>query len=448
MSCKRSWRTATACILFLISLVSISYFHYTLDLASGLMGKRVAKSRLASPVAAVSESRSNSYSELSEQQEKKVKKVKSGYVLALSYVDPLTESVANLLSMQCWAYTLGEKVQVLEPFLLQSSTLGFDFLSMVLKLTDVFDKGEWHRYTNGSFTPLVDWSHFIKEAPRKIILVNHKCTGEFECTTTDKFLKTAKILGFKVAQTVSYPVGDVSQEEFRNLIYSKHAPHEVVVIFDFWGGVQPSVDESSSSLLRIGITGKDVQKCRRQLFMVNMPVSNRIRNNAKRYAEAYLSSADNKQYISVMVQMEHFAAAHGHESSANTESSIKTCFEELNSSLNFFKKKYNTSLVLLALDRRKEETGYLTFDKIGSLYKIVYGKLRPKASIEAAAASTNAGYIALLQKHLAVRGICLLLVGTASVQQTMAQKQYYSYHLQQQTDSDFKCGAFELQGCA
>lgn len=437
MSCKRSWRTATACILFLISLVTISYFHYTLDLASTLMGKRVAKSRLASPVAAVSESRS------SEQQEKKVK---SGYVLALSYVDPLTESVTNLLSMQCWAYTLGEKVQVLEPFLLQSSTLGFDFLNMVLKLTDVFDEGEWHRYTTGSFAPLVDWSHFMKEAPRKIILVQHKCTGEFECMTTDKFLKTFKTLGFKVAQTVSYPVGDVSQEEFRNLIYSKHAPHEVVVIFDFWGGVQPSVDESS--LLRIGIIGKDVQKCRRQLFMVNMPVSNRIRNDAKRYAEAYLSSADNKQYISVMVQMERFAAAHGHESSANTESLIKTCFGELNSSLNFFKKKYNTSLVLLALDQRKKETGYLTFDKIGSLYKIVYGKLRPKASIEATAASSHAGYIALLQKHLAVRGICLLLVGTASVQQTMAQKQYYSYHLQQQTDSDFKCGAFELQGCA
>lgn len=442
MSCKRSWRTATTCILFLISLVTISYFHYTLDLASTFMGKRVAKSRLASPVAAVSESRSNS--ELSEQQEKKVK---SGYVLALSYVDPLTESVANLLSMQCWAYTLGEKMQVLEPFLLQSSTLGFDFLSMVLKLTDVFDEGEWHRYTTGLFAPLVDWSHFMKEAPRKIILVSHKCTGEFECTMTDKFLKTAKTLGFKVAQTVSYPVGDVSQEKFRNLIYSKHAPHEVVVIFDFWGGVQPSVDESS--LLRIGIIGKDVQKCRRRLFMVNMPVSNRIRNNAKRYAEAYLTSADNKHYISVMVQMERFAAAHGHESSANnTESLITTCFEKLNSSLNFLKKKYNTSSVLLALDQRKKETGYLTFDKIESLYKMVYGKLRPKALIEAAAASSSAGYIALLQKHLAVRGICLLLVGTASVQQTMAQKQYYSYHLQQQTDGDFKCGAFELPSCA
>ena len=100
--------------------------------------------------------------------------------MTLHYSDQMTGAAANLLSMQCWAFRLGHKVSVVEPFI-QVSTLGVDSTHLVdtnstagnhvesVKLTDVY---EWESFANKHFASLVNWYSFLLNAPRRMVVVD------------------------------------------------------------------------------------------------------------------------------------------------------------------------------------------------------------------------------------------------------------------------------------
>ncbi len=127
-----------------------------------------------------------------------------GYVLALGYHDEMTGSIANLMSMKCWAQSVGLNVRVVEPFL-QTSVLGMDLAHVPYKnttdewglestkLTDVYSKEKWDKL---AFAPLISWNYFIRNAQRKMVVVDRECNGKnagkcMECNSQD-FLRSVQ----------------------------------------------------------------------------------------------------------------------------------------------------------------------------------------------------------------------------------------------------------------
>ena len=100
----------------------------------------------------------------------------TGYVLAFMYSDQLTGGAVNLLSLMCLATELGE-VRVVEPFVVNSD-FGLNASKRwteQLKFRDINDISIWKRYTSTKhYNPLVSYETFIKDAPRKVLLVQYR----------------------------------------------------------------------------------------------------------------------------------------------------------------------------------------------------------------------------------------------------------------------------------
>ena len=90
----------------------------------------------------------------------------------------------NLISLQCWANSLGTSVRVVEPFL-RRSWLGLDDQHrirmnesgekdmMSVTLSDIYDMDKWRHFTasKGGYAPFTSWDDFLENAPRKVIIV-------------------------------------------------------------------------------------------------------------------------------------------------------------------------------------------------------------------------------------------------------------------------------------
>lgn len=391
-----------------------------------------------------------------------------GYVMALSYIDEMTGSVANLISMQCWGSSMDRNLKVVEPFLRRSS-LGVDQLHLTdsedvstsqgtipVKLTDVFDKDEWDKMTRlMGFAPLISWGYFIRHAQRRVILVDRQCYGKksgkcMGCKARSKiFLSSMEVFsrkyGFEVVRKVCYPLSVIDESEFNQLIYDGYTPHEVVVIFNAWGGIN-----QFDFPFRVGIK---VQQCNRMAFMKNMPLSfTTIRHDALRYTQKYLPEAVGEGYISVMVRLEQFALKHQRfkgQSEKTIMSLLMMCFKNILDKVRVLKENHGIKTVFLTMDCRHQGSGYfsrnvmdehesrlmrLMSSSIENLYTMLYGN---SSSLEQwdqsfynVSSFTIPGYIAMLQKHLAANGTCLITAGGGAFQHTAHQlhSQYHPAH--------------------
>ena len=251
----------------------------------------------------------------------------SGYLMALSYSDQMTGSVANLLSLQCLGSSLDQNSQVVEPFL-DSSILGVDAahrgdenceLSHVaesVKLTDVLNTDHW---PSEKMAPLVPWTRFINNAPQKLISVDRMCDGShsssdgtsLECIkgANERFNQSIRVLercyGFEEVRRVYFTSNrSYSQSQFKQLIYQNFLPQEVAVIFHVWGGIE-------NGPFRAQIL---VDECKRAKFfhLWNAPQHSKVLlADASRYKQMYISeNRSNENYISIMVRLEHFYIKH------------------------------------------------------------------------------------------------------------------------------------------
>lgn len=152
-----------------------------------------------------------------------------GYVLALHYSDQMTGSTLNLVSLQCWAHSLGPSVKVVEPFV-RRSVLGLDNQHRInmndtaaseglksVALTDVYDEEKWKEFTTGheGYSPLVSWDNFLEDSPRKMIVVERECMDHHKCMACgDERIKdlllSMEVLqsryGFEVVHRICYPL--------------------------------------------------------------------------------------------------------------------------------------------------------------------------------------------------------------------------------------------------
>ena len=374
-----------------------------------------------------------------------------GYVMANLYTDQMSGSMVNMASLQCWASSVGPEVRLVEPFL-RRSQFGVNLHATYnrtirrevkphddnsVTLSDIVDLLEWEEFAKeNEWFPQTKWASFIKDAPRQLILV-HKVINHINPTNfyTSSAL-FSKHFGFEIVRNVSLINQTYSKEEFKKQVYADYSPRKVVVLFSLWGGFLPKTNE-----LRPGVQLSDYPNCIRGLIppVSNLPPSAGIIQDANKYSAKYLDQGNG--YISVMVRIEHLILRY--ELLEKTKELILSrttkCFHNLHKELTKLKKTHNTEKIFLTLDCRDSgshafmnaKKSLIATTAVDTLFPMLYGNSTTldewDKSFDNVVTHNAPGYVAMLQKHLAAKGVCLLTVGGGSFQSN-TRLLHSSYH--------------------
>ena len=137
--------------------------------------------------------------------------------------------------------TLSPDIRVVEPFL-RRSVLGINLNALEnnqdddnsVRLSDIVDIARWEDIAKDKkLSSQTTWEHFIKDAPRKLILVFKTTDGPIFHNSIASF---AEQYDFKIVRNISVEDKILQKDYFKKLIYGDNVPHNVVVIFKRWGG--------------------------------------------------------------------------------------------------------------------------------------------------------------------------------------------------------------------
>ena len=379
-----------------------------------------------------------------------------GYVLATHFSDQMTGSMANVMSLQCWASTLPGNVRLVEPFIHYQTVLGFSLNTFQhndtstrltaaessenkVKLSDVFDKKQWSKYLFfKNIPPFVSWDYFIRNAPRQLIVVDQSKTaltdkGLAAFYDSDNFVRWAEEFAnhykFHLVRRVYYEQKTYSQKKFQDLIYGHYKPQETVVIFNHFGGT-----EKYGDVYRIRAV---LQKCSRRNFLyLELRSSSLLRSMAVTYVEKYMKTAsEGKSYVAVMIRLEHILRYKRFQDRSKNEqhSMLKKLLDNVVEKVNTVRKKKLISNVFVSLDVGKYGSKSLEFEvskndvlkgEIKRLYiNLLNGAVTEREMtrrIEETVKVPVSGFVAQLEKNIAAGAACLVLVGGGSYQETIS----------------------------
>ena len=399
----------------------------------------------------------------------------SGFVLATHFSDQLTGSYSNLQSLQCLVGSLSPGIGVVEPFLHDGSVLGFDIgvdidadistakkdPENTLRLSDLVDISYWQSYgQRHNFAPLVPWEKFEMEAPRQLILLDQYCGDKpgacMTCTNgffrSDIFVSSAarfaERYNFSVVRRVCYKWSKpYSKSSFLRLAYGSYKPEESVLLINHFGGI---LKNAGPFRMKVNLA-----HCTKKVVMMN---SNKdLLERVSDYTEKFLSEAGSTGYISVMIRMQYFAIRHKFSSDMNKTQQIEEVEYCLNTILEHvvdLKMEHNISSVFLATDMGKYGSLYFRKSKSHLFEKGILDRIMNNFNrelfegsvtqqelterIESVLPVQSSGYVAILERHLASNGRCLVLAGGGEFQQA-------AFHLHQNKKSG--CVLMNIAGC-
>ena len=364
-----------------------------------------------------------------------------GYLFALKYYEQQTQGVKNFLQMQCLANSFN--MQVVEPFL-SGTQLMFSFpmptlYQHLLKLGDLIDMKVWnHQMTESyGYPPVANWASLLVRAPRDVILVCVKCRdpphvsiphpgANFRLGCSDscfhhlnmamKFLDTYHFrLVKKACVNFAGYAGSVTTREFLDNILEggKYKQEEVTIIMNEFRGF--------FGLYRMQL----LSPCGfRDKLTANMSVvpSQRLLNESAKYSKRHFN---HRPYISILVRVEKIAL--------HSLMNVSHCAMEVVSLLDKLKEERGIKERFLSMDVGRFGSSGSTLHNLQPIgerfFRRIYGnKWTFKQWEDGFMRSTmNPAYIANLQRTLAAKGECLLMVGGGGFQ-AQAKKLYNEYH--------------------
>ena len=355
-----------------------------------------------------------------------------GFVMAIDFVEQQTAAVRSLLSLQCLVgpYGLG----VVEPAI-SKSFLGAPLSNKTVEFWfhNFYDIREWNEFSSShGYSPLVKWSHFLSHAPHETVLVSFKHVwpkylareAKLEgnnygllggCSSDGYTEEKLKRFNFTVVRRVCFNFASGEHlrdnERFISYLYGDRSPSSTTVVFTQWRGI---VRKSS----RVFIAGS---KCDiNSLPQCAVGPSTQLRKHIELYQQLYLGGAP---YIAVVARMEKLMRLR-----RKNDGLVGRCFRKLLLNLNRTRTELGVSGSFLSID--VGQFGSSTFKNVSNTpfvqryfhvcFKSVYGDSTTvgmwEESFRSVAMTTDSGYIAALQKGLAVRAECILFLGGGSFQ--------------------------------
>lgn len=376
-----------------------------------------------------------------------VNATKYGYVLALQYHGQQTAGIRSLLSHQCWVGSSGLSMLVVEPLLRDSyveviRTQGG--LNDAFSMADYFDM---EKFESGirqmSYGRLTSWEDFLENAPRNIIHVQTanakrwgvvtkqvpkvlwESQGSSECYRLSDELEQLKISVVtedfcivKVVKLYTTSIVAFTGEDVRDYLLKGWQESNVTLIFDKWVGAWhiPPTHEADSAC----------EGAHELALKGSLHPSKKLIETAKVYEQMF--SSESKPFkVAVMIRSEHLIKTIG---SQNFQEDFRTCLQEVTDVTYELTSTKVSSKPFVTVDIGK--FGSATFrpfpvpvvemSRLKALRKIkktVVALSRRNITFEewedsfaqATGGIEDRGYIAAVQRTIASRADCIVLVG-------------------------------------
>ena len=388
----------------------------------------------------------------------------TGYVLALSYKDQITSSSHRLVSLSCWAKQWN--MTVVSPFV--SDTFfrvplpAVPTTTTAMKYDEIFNISKWNAYCEEhSLSPFAPWEDFLQNAPREVVLVDlvynryiqKQCDktvfGNKECNFQLLKYFWSQMLAphqFRVVKEICIDLNqhlrhDVTMEDLNLLFWgnnSDYPPNSVSLVMNEWNGIAYDIHRKTGELMECHIDVNTTNclsfppESKNMVYKLLSP-SSRLFHDAEMFVSKYLSQSNS--YVAVMVRWEWAGMQRVNHNSVVIQNIVKE-----------WQRQENTTGIFLTTDIGKYGSVVLagnhhieTLTK--ELFKTLYGKVISledySRRFEDVSNSTHPGYISQLQRVIAAKARCLLMVGGGHFQQQTL-KLYNELHGEQIQRSCFK----------
>ena len=401
--------------------------------------------------------------------------VNRSYVMNIGYPGQQGAAVRAMTSFQCFLSSLNKGLAVLEPYVENTKFKGHSSRADAVRFSDIFDFEHFNSVSRETgYAELVKTEEFVHHSPDYTILVLTKtkakstqrvlwssqargkeirCLDESDINSfsiTDKEIisesqnvlkdiKKTDVCVLRVIElSVSYHKKSNGLKNFpyydiKEFIFNDWLPQQVTLVFNFWSGPYfvpvPTVKRKRTCKYSFNSDRMKNQ----------FKPSKRLILDAERYEERYLGS-QNKLAMMIRVErvLEYLREAES--------SSLLQCFQEIS----------NISQKILLPDATPPTTiplvtmdvgtyGSLTLNR--SNYEDIISLSKEKlvgfyrhrnnwtfeeweqSFIEASGGVVNSGYVGALQRILASRAECLVIMGGGNYQ-ALAVQDYLDYHQQ------------------
>ena len=391
-----------------------------------------------------------------------------GYVVALSFSGQQGAGIQALMSLQCWAASFKLPIRILEPvinntiFVSAPHEMSTSLSNAPLRFSDLFDIRHFNRISEFlGYAPVGTREDFFAFAPREVIYVDLKSVpkstpmsqrmarivwtvdsepeGEEHCYYFENSSGKLKQLAYlndsfcvvriiEATHSLAYHY-IFSDKEVQEVIYGDRQPQHVTVILSMWRTPWYVANNELDNPLKCRHAGHDSSKTR---FLP----SPRLISDAKYYEKHFLNASNE---VTLMLRIEHMIEYVDHN---QEEWTVDKCLSE---AYRLTKERLRIGKPMVTLDMGKFGSGVwgmlatkrgVDVDGLTRKSKLLLNSLfDDKWTFEeweesftlATDGKENSGYIAALQRTLASRAKCLVLVGGGTFQD-LALKDYLRNH--------------------
>ena len=373
---------------------------------------------------------------------------KRGYVLTLHYVKTGQQAVGlrSFISQQCWLGSFDLPMYIVEPFiedsLVHTAPDYPDFTGNVLRMSDFFDMDHYASASRKEgWGEVVSWDSYKQNAPRNVIIVHSadkilhcKCMStaeeprqppeiEWAANSThscyehpiheSKYLPGNDFCIVRILKTFPSPY-ICSAKEMHEIIFGPWRPDEITLIFERWC---PSTYIPNPKLTNPDICKKACERGLDEKFYA----SARLQRQAETYEKLYQEGQTSR--VVIMLRTEHVVLSTKMNDSKLI--TLDTCLKKVVNRTDALKTRSKVRPLVTVDVGRYGSTSWDRFPQTEAKYLIKMVKNATLALVNAnltfeewedtfssiTAGITDRGYIAALQKTVASRADCLMILG-------------------------------------
>ena len=387
-----------------------------------------------------------------------------GYVLALSYSGQQGAGIQALTSLQCWVASFNLPMLVLEPIISKTVLVSIprDLLhTPFLRFSDLFNIHHFNKISESLENALMGTrEEFFTDGPRNAIYIyvklahkhalkepkvvwraEYKGDRKKSCYQfqAGRIMKLAREKGFCFVRIIEATSSQsqflkITDKDVRDVIFGDQLPQHVTVVFSKWKTPWFVANNDLENPFKCKKAGRRSSK---EQFLP----SPRLLSDVEKYESHFLNSS-NDSGVALMLRLERMLEYLQQPQHSSGWTADKCLYE----ALRLTKELQGSGYPTVTLDVGK--FGSSSFRGVGSKHlteksKQLLTKLYDntltfeeweESFTKATGGVENSGYIAALQRTLASRAKCLILVGGGNFQD-LALKDYLRNH----SDKEYQC---------
>lgn len=383
-----------------------------------------------------------------------------GYLLALRIMEQQTTGAKNVLQLGCLATSMG--LRAVEPYAKDSFffyPISAEKMSLEESFSDYFSSVSVKaNYKHASFDK---WNTFLSRAPKKMIFIHlsyenivssSKATEVpvDNCHLTSNFKDFITKYGFILVRCIDYVFTDetgsnvklTDPTQFSRTVFGPYQPSQVNVVFSKWKGL--------GTRTRIPLN----THCR-NIYSRHLMPSEVLVTDSNKYIQTYLQGSN---FIAIMLRTEKVILHSDGKNDEDFSKELAVCYQEVRDTVAKIREAASEKMnVFMTVDLglfgtkgdqefktgKKTPTDSQVYLTTTQFMKEMYANSRwsltewEQTFLNAVGNKNDTGYIAGLQRTVASKSSCLIVMGGGSFQ-VLAVDQYDNFHRAQKQDCLFK----------